>query len=35
MSALSDIKKNYGLELEYEIDNNSIYNKPGNGGLRV
>ena len=35
MSALADIKKNYGLELEYEIDNNSNYIKPGNGGLRV
>ena len=35
MSALADIKKNYGLELEYEIDNNNIYNKPRNGGLRV
>ena len=33
MSVLVDIRKNYGLELEYEFDN--AHNKIGNGGVRV
>ncbi len=33
VSVLVDIRKNYGLELEYEFDN--AHNKIGNGGVRV